>query len=91
MSQTGLEGASAITASQSREEWEGGIFGTTPLQDATLAVLIRRTYIRYELAGIEGEKSLAERLRPLQERIASVPRTGLEADKDFYDDLSRNS
>jgi antitoxin VapB len=41
-----------------------------------------------ELARIEGEKSLAERLKPLQERIAAVPRTGLEADKDFYDDLS---
>ena len=41
-----------------------------------------------ELARIEGEKSLAERLKPLQERIATVPRTGLEADKDFYDDLS---
>ena len=41
-----------------------------------------------EFARIEGEKSLAERLKPLQERIAAVPRTGLEADKDFYDDLS---
>jgi antitoxin VapB len=41
-----------------------------------------------ELARIEGEKSLAERLKPLQDRIAAVPRTGLEADKDFYDDLS---
>ena len=41
-----------------------------------------------ELARIEGETSLAERLKPLQDRIASVPRTGLEADKDFYDDLS---
>jgi antitoxin VapB len=37
---------------------------------------------------IEGEKSLAERLKPIQERIAAVPLTGLEADKDFYDDLS---
>lgn len=44
-----------------------------------------------ELARIEGEKSLAERLKPLQERIAAVPRTGLEADKDFYDDLSGDS
>ena len=44
-----------------------------------------------ELARIEGEKSLAERLKPLQERIAAVPRTGLEADKDFYDRLSGNS
>ena len=41
-----------------------------------------------ELARIEGETSLAERLKPLQDRVASVPRTGLEADKDFYDDLS---
>ena len=41
-----------------------------------------------ELARVEGGKSLKERLKPLQERIAAVPRTGLEADKDFYDDLS---
>ena len=41
-----------------------------------------------ELARIEGEKSLAERLKPLRERLAAVPRTGLKADKDFYDDLS---
>jgi antitoxin VapB len=51
-----------------------------------------------EFARIEGEraaagptKTLAERLRPLQDRIAAVPRTGLEADKDFYDDLSGDS
>ena len=46
-----------------------------------------------ELARIEGEKSLAERLKPLQERtiqdrVMSRPATGLEADKAFYDDLS---
>jgi antitoxin VapB len=41
-----------------------------------------------ELARVEGGKSLKERLKLLQERIAAVPRTGLEADKDFYDDLS---
>ncbi|HXE26688.1 MAG TPA: type II toxin-antitoxin system VapB family antitoxin [Roseiarcus sp.] len=41
-----------------------------------------------ELARVEGGKSLKERLKPLQERIAAVPRTGLKADKDFYDDLS---
>ena len=44
-----------------------------------------------ELARVEGGKSLAERLKPLQDRIAAVPRTGLEADKDFYDDLSGDS
>ena len=44
-----------------------------------------------ELARIEGEMSLAERLKPLQDRIAALPRTGLEADKNFYDDLSGDS
>ncbi len=46
------------------------------------------TALENELARAEGEKSLAERLKPLQERVAAVPRTGLEADKDFFDDLS---
>jgi antitoxin VapB len=44
-----------------------------------------------ELARIEGEKSLAERLKPLQERLAAIPRTGLKADKDFYDNLNGDS
>jgi antitoxin VapB len=46
------------------------------------------TALENELARVEQRKSLAERLKPLQDRIAAVPRTGLEADKDFYDDLS---
>ena len=46
------------------------------------------TALENELARIEGEKALAERLKPLQERIAAIPRTGLEADKDFFDDLT---
>jgi antitoxin VapB len=41
-----------------------------------------------EFARIEGQKSLAERLKPLRDRLKAVPRTGLKADKDFYDDLS---
>jgi antitoxin VapB len=37
----------------------------------------------------ETEKtSLRDRIRPIQERIASYPPTGLEADKAFYDELS---
>jgi antitoxin VapB len=31
---------------------------------------------------------LIERFRPLQERIAARPSTGLEADKAFFDELS---
>ena len=41
-----------------------------------------------DLARIEGEKSLAERIKPIQDRVMSRPPTGLEADKAFFDDLS---
>jgi antitoxin VapB len=49
------------------------------------------TALENELARIERERSLAERIKPIQERIAAVPPTGLEADKDFFDDLSGDS
>jgi antitoxin VapB len=48
-----------------------------------------------EFARIEREKvaaepvmTLAERIKPIQDRVMSRPATGLEADKVFYDDLS---
>ncbi len=47
-----------------------------------------RQALENELARIESAKPLTERLRPLQDRIARRPATGLEADKAFYDDLS---
>lgn len=31
---------------------------------------------------------LAERIRPLQERLAKIPDSGLKADKAFYDSLN---
>jgi|SRR5579872_591208 len=40
-----------------------------------------------EIARTESRLTLAERIKPLQDRIATLPRTGLEADKDFLDDL----
>jgi len=33
-------------------------------------------------------QTLAEQIRPIQERLAQYPRTGLDADKAFYDELS---
>ncbi len=36
----------------------------------------------------ERVKTLAERVKPIQDRVMSRPATGLEADKAFYDDLS---
>jgi len=48
-----------------------------------------------ELARIEGgkavakpAKTLAERIKPIQDRVMSRPATGLEADKAFFDELS---
>jgi antitoxin VapB len=41
-----------------------------------------------ELRRLDEKIPLRERLRPLQERVRSWPRTGLKADKAFYDDLS---
>ena len=46
------------------------------------------TALENELTRIDREKSLAERLKPLQDRIAKWPLTGLKADKAFFDDLS---
>ena len=42
-----------------------------------------------ELRRLDQTLPLRERLRPLQDRVMARPATGLEADKAFYDDLSR--
>jgi antitoxin VapB len=36
----------------------------------------------------EKELTFRERIKPIQDRIASYPKTGLDADKAFYDELS---
>jgi hypothetical protein len=41
-----------------------------------------------ELARVEGEKSLTDRLKPIQERVARRPPTRRDADKRFYDELN---
>ena len=41
-----------------------------------------------ELDRQERRQPLAERLKPLLDRIDAVPDTGLGADKAFFDDLS---
>lgn len=62
---------------------------------ARLATLRRSTKteavlraLENEVARIEDDMPLAERIKALQDRLDAVPRTGLQADKDFYDDLS---
>ena len=44
--------------------------------------------LRHELAQMALAPRLADRLRPLQDRILARPETGLPADKDFFDSLS---
>lgn len=43
-----------------------------------------------ELRREDEKLSLWERLKPIRDRIAESPLTGLEADKAFYDELSGN-
>lgn len=47
-----------------------------------------RLAVENELRRADEALPLRERLRPLQDRIAARPATGLEADKAFYDELS---
>jgi antitoxin VapB len=48
-----------------------------------------RVAVEGELARLaEDERPMLERIRDIQERVAAYPRTGLAADKAFYDWLS---
>ncbi len=47
-----------------------------------------RLALANELARRESCLPLAERLKPLLDRMDAVPRTSLEADKAFYDSLN---
>ena len=46
-----------------------------------------RRALANEIERAEPQLSLAERIRPIQERIAAWPKSGLAADKAFYDSL----
>lgn len=41
-----------------------------------------------ELRRVEEQIPLWDRLKPLRDKVAAYPDTGLEADKTFYDELS---
>ena len=47
-----------------------------------------RVALENELRRLDRSTPLRERIRPLQERIGKWPATGLQADKEFFDDLS---
>jgi antitoxin VapB len=44
-----------------------------------------------ELRRMDEKLPLKERIRHIQDRVASWPSTGLEADKAFFDELSGDS
>lgn len=44
--------------------------------------------LEHELARVEATKTLAERVQPILDRLDKWPRTGLKADKAFFDELS---
>jgi antitoxin VapB len=59
------------------------------LKGKTLTETIREA-VETALAERQREKRLTflERIKPIQDRIAARGKTGLEADKAFYDELS---
>ena len=50
-----------------------------------------KTALVNELRRLDEGTPLRERLRPPQNRVLRRPATGVEADKAFYDELSRNA
>lgn len=56
------------------------------IRGKTLTETIREA-VENELR-MERRETLLERIKPIQDRLATFPRTGLEADKAFYDELS---
>ncbi len=57
------------------------------LKGKTLTETIREA-VESALAREKRRPSLRERIKPIQDRLAQFPPTGLEADKAFYDELS---
>jgi antitoxin VapB len=64
----------------------------------TLASLARvskaeavRMALANELQRRQASRPLRERIKPIQDRIASYPSTGLEADKAYFDELNGDS
>ncbi|KMO31822.1 type II toxin-antitoxin system VapB family antitoxin [Methylobacterium aquaticum] len=59
---------------------------------ATMAGVSKTEAVRMalaaEIARREESVPLVERIKPIQDYIASFPRTGLKADKAFFDDLN---
>jgi len=47
-----------------------------------------RIALKNEIARRSRRVPLAERVKPLLDKMDAVPRTGLEADKAFYDSLN---
>ena len=47
-----------------------------------------RVALENELARFEAAHTLAEKIQPILDRLDKMPRTGLSADKAFYDELS---
>ncbi len=47
-----------------------------------------RRALEAELRRTDPTVPLIERIRPIQQRVLARPRTGLKADKAFFDDLS---
>jgi antitoxin VapB len=57
------------------------------IKGKTLTETIREA-VENEYRELKAKRPLRERIKPIQDRLAAFPPTGLEADKAFYDELS---
>ena len=57
------------------------------LKGKTLTETIREA-VENEYRHSRSEKTIGEKLDELADRFSALPRSGLEADKSFYDELS---
>lgn len=69
------------------KETDAAVRRLAALKNKGLTETIREA-VENELRRIEQETPLMERIRALQAEFAKYPKTGLEADKAFFDELS---
>ena len=65
----------------------GGLAKTRAARTRRNKTAAAKRAVENELRRLDQSVKLAERLRPIQDRILAHPATGLEADKEFYDSL----
>ena len=83
----GIYGSFAMTIYVKDPETSNAVRELAKLKGKTLTETIREA-IDHEHRRTTERQSVADKINELAERLQKYPRTGLEADKAFYDELS---